>query len=160
MRVILSVLMFLLFTGCEKYEMVSEPFLTGGRWSFDSYRIEGINGIPESDTLCVSDLLIEKIINGSSITQNEFINTSKERRFIVGVTEWSFDNSSYSLSINDSSFLWVNYNDKRTIMTVDNNTSYPFYTDGNYAQTLTLKKSVWLPNLGKSVYVTIFFSRD
>ncbi len=158
MRVFLSILLVILFAGCEKYEMVSEPYLTGGRWTFNRFSIEGVN--VSNDTLCIDGFLIEKLLNQIPISPNEYQNTPDERRFIVGSTKWSFDNSSYGLYIDDSDdYLWVNFNDKRTLMTIDHNTSYTFQTEGNYALTLTLTKDVTLSN-GKSKRVLMYFSRN
>ena len=100
----LSLLFILtLFLGCEKYELVSEPNLTGGKWTLSDYRITLISAISgvtmvENDTICINNFaLMSYGSNGEIILSQDYNSTSIDRRFIVGKTQWEFDDNNRSL---------------------------------------------------------------
>ena len=99
----LSLLFILtLFLGCEKYELISEPNLTGGKWTLSDYDVIGISSnspyqILKNDTICISPWNNQTFVSGNILMKQNFDVTSIDRRFIVGKTQWEFDDNNRSL---------------------------------------------------------------
>lgn len=89
------------FTSCLTfYEEETSPkvYMGGGKFVFTDYKIIVISSISEveyikSDTICLSGFASE-YGDGETmkLTQN-YVNTPKDRRFIIGQTKWEFDGS-------------------------------------------------------------------
>ena len=108
-------LLFLLLSipllfGCEEFDSflyyteISEPHLTG-RWVFVDYEIQVISSISSvevipSDTVCINAFGDQSIVTGGIQMGQVYHATPVDRRFIKGVTQWEFDDNSYSLYVN------------------------------------------------------------
>ena len=103
MKKIIYLIGIITLFGCEKYEEISEPNLTGGKWVLSDYKltlITAISGVTmvENDTICVNNFaLMSYGSNGEIILSQDYNSTSIDRRFIVGKTQWEFDDNNYSL---------------------------------------------------------------
>ncbi len=91
-----------LMVGCETYDTISEPHLTGGKWTFVDYEIIPISSISsvsiiESDTVCVNSFTTQNILSNQIYMSQNYNNTSIDRRFIKSETMWEFDDSNRSL---------------------------------------------------------------
>jgi hypothetical protein len=94
----LLLFIFLSF-GCQKYEIVSPPNLTGGKWVFTGYDISLVSAISpvkiiKNDTICINTFNNQNFISGDVLMKQNYNNTSIDRRFIKGVTTWEFDGTS------------------------------------------------------------------
>lgn len=96
-KLILIVLSFL-FWGCEKYELITPPVITGGKWVFYDYEIVPISWISshqivKNDTICINSWNNQNIISGNIVMKQDYDVTAKDRRFVIGKTIWEFDGS-------------------------------------------------------------------
>lgn len=85
-----------LFWGCEKYELISPPTITGGKWVFYDYEIVPISWISpyqiiKSDTVCINSWNNQSFISGNIVMRQNYNTTAKDRRFVKGKTIWEFD---------------------------------------------------------------------
>lgn len=98
MRVILSILLIVLLTGCEKYEGVSYPttYMGGGKWIFVDYDVIIVSSQSEvqvikNDTICINSFTDQSTVSGGALMSQNYNNTAKSRRFIKNKTMWEFD---------------------------------------------------------------------
>lgn len=96
MRRILLLVISLLFWGCEKYELITTPVITGGKWVFYDYDVIPISSISsyqiiKNDTICINSWNNQTFVSGGILMKQNFDVTSKDRRFIKGKTTWEFD---------------------------------------------------------------------
>ncbi len=110
MKKLLFILLVVFLAGCQKYEQVSQPNLTGGMWIFTDYDIVVISSVSsvtvvKNDTVCVNSFSSQTIDSAAGVVvMSQMYNlTSLDRRFIRGKTKWEFDNSNYYLYCNFSS---------------------------------------------------------
>jgi len=85
-----------LFWGCEKYELITPPVITGGKWVFYDYEIVPITTISpyqiiKHDTICINSWNNQNFVSGNIIMRQNYQVTAKDRRFIRGKTTWEFD---------------------------------------------------------------------
>jgi hypothetical protein len=102
MKKLILLVIIPLFYGCEKYEMISEPHLTGGKWTFVDYEIIPISSISsvsiiKSDTVCINSFTIQNFVSNYVYVSQNYSDTSIDRRFIKGRTVWEFDDNNRSL---------------------------------------------------------------
>jgi hypothetical protein len=109
MKKVLILLAFVpLLFGCEEffvYDEISEPHLTGKPWTFVDYQIQVISSISEvdvvlNDTVCINAFGLQSMVNGDILMQQDFESTPVDRKFVKGVTQWEFDDNSYTVYIN------------------------------------------------------------
>jgi len=109
MKKLLILLAFIPFLfGCEEfiyYDEISEPHLTGKPWTFVDYQIQVISSISEvdvilNDTVCINAFGLQSMVSGDILMQQDFESTSVDRKFVKGVTQWEFDDNSYTVYIN------------------------------------------------------------
>lgn len=97
-----------LLFGCEEffyYNEISEPHLTGGAWVFTDYQIQVISSISDvevtlNDTVCINAFGLQTMTDGGILMKQNYNGTSVDRRFVKGVTQWEFDDNSYTVYIN------------------------------------------------------------
>jgi hypothetical protein len=99
-RFILFLVISLLF-GCEKYELLSSPNLSGGKWILFNYEIIPISAISpvtiiKNDTICINSFGEQSFVSGGILMKQNYLTTQKDRRFIKGRTTWEFDGPSQS----------------------------------------------------------------
>ena len=98
MRAILGILLVVLFAGCEKYEMVSDPvsYMGGGMWTFIDYDVVIVSSQSEvdvikNDTICINSFSDQSTVSGGTLMSQNYQKTSKSRRFIKNKTKWEFE---------------------------------------------------------------------
>lgn len=135
----LIVLLFLpLLMGCEKYDEVSVPRFTGGKWIFTDYDIVVISSISnisivKNDTICINSFNNQSFVSGHILMKQNFNVTALDRRFVRNKTVWEFDDNNRYLycdftNINGSlrpthDPFWVNVNENRNLLNVINQTN-------------------------------------
>lgn len=160
MKKIIGFLMLFFLTGCQKFEMISEPSIAG-KWLFYDYDIIIISApsdvtINENDTICINNFGVQSLIGNKILLKQNYGYTVEDRRFIRGKTIWDFDGPNQStffpLLINNvSSDIWANFKKpyfekEYTSLEISNNTlgnvtNYTFESSGvaqNYSKKLTL----------------------
>jgi hypothetical protein len=159
-KLFLILLIAPLFWGCEKYEMISEPSISG-RWIFTDYQIVKISSISpidiiKTDTICINAFNNQSFVSGGIIMKQNYNQTSPDRRFVIGDI-WEFDGApqatSYDLYVTNNTrsdqlkadfprpYLANEYSDLYVKnLTTGSYTSYTFSTDamGSLAKKLTL----------------------
>jgi len=109
MKKLLFLLLFIpLLFGCEEffvYDQISEPQLTGKAWTFVDYDIIVLRSISpveviQNDTICINAFGEQSYVTGGILMEQYFSYTAPDRRFIKGVTQWEFDDNSYTLYVN------------------------------------------------------------
>jgi hypothetical protein len=96
MRVFLSILLVILFAGCEKYESPTYPQLSG-RWVIDGVSFPNLGNNSQillSDTIILSQRVLTHIdSNGVGVfTQNwEDESIPWFDKFVIGTTVWEFE---------------------------------------------------------------------
>jgi len=116
MKKLLILFLFIPFLfGCEYenfvyYSEISEPHLTGKPWTFVDYKIQVISSISPveiiySDTVCINAFGEQSYVSEGILMQQYFNYTSHDRRFIKGVTQWEFDDNSFTLYIDGNTDL-------------------------------------------------------
>lgn len=138
MRKFLILLILPLLVGCEKYEEVSVPRFTGGKWIFTDYDIVVISSISnvsiiKNDTICINSFNNQSFVSGNILMKQNYQTTALDRRFIKNKTVWEFDNSNRYLYCNFGYIngslapthepFWVNVNENRNIINVINQTN-------------------------------------
>jgi len=147
--------------GCQKFEIISEPSVSG-KWLFYDYDIIVTSApsdviINENDTICVNNFGIQSLVGDKISLRQDYVNTVEDRRFIRGKTTWDFDGPSQStyfpLLINNIKSLdvWADFKKpyfekEYTLVKIINNklgnvTNYTFESSGigqNYSKKLTL----------------------
>jgi len=106
--IFLSLAMF--FWGCQKYEMISPPTISGGKWIFTGYDISLVSAISpvsivKNDTICINSFNNQSFISGNVSMKQNYDQTSIDRRFVKGITTWEFDGTAQSTRFP----LYVNY---------------------------------------------------
>jgi hypothetical protein len=101
MKRLILIFFSFLFWGCEKYELITPPVITGGKWVFYDYEIVPITTISpyqiiKNDTICINAWNNQTFVSGDIIMKQNYNATSKDRRFIVGGTTWEFDGTAGS----------------------------------------------------------------
>ncbi len=96
MKKIILLFFIPLLWGCEKYELITPPVITGGKWVFYDYEIVPISSISsyqviKNDTICINSWNNQTFVSGGVLMKQNFDATSKDRRFIIGKTTWEFD---------------------------------------------------------------------
>lgn len=108
-KLLLFLVLIPLFFGCEPffyYNEISEPHLTGASpWVFADYQVQVISSISDvevipNDTICINAFGLQRLVSGGILMEQNYNGTPVDRRFIKGVTQWEFDDNSYSLYIN------------------------------------------------------------
>ena len=135
---LLFLLLIPVLFGCEPffyYDEISEPHLTGGKWTFVDYEIQVISAISSvevipSDTICIMAFGNQSYVTGGILMEQNYNSTARDRRFIKGVTQWDFDDNSYSLYVNG------NYDNRHPV-------TYPNYMMKEYD-----KMSIFNDNIG------------
>lgn len=171
MKKLILLLFVIIFSSCEKYELVSEPSVAG-EWKLTEYYITIKTSIskteviyPLSDTICINGYTLQSKLNGDYYLKQDYNNTAIDRRFIKNKTMWLFSGPSQSnffeLYINkkyhniDAEFP-VPYLRKEYVDLVVKNgnngitTNYVFLTDGigqNYSKKLTLTSPIFYTDL-------------
>ena len=93
----LIILLFLPFIwGCEKYELITPPVITGSKWVFYDYDIIPISSISsyqiiKNDTICINSWNNQTFVSGGILMKQNFTSTTKDRRFVKGNTTWEFN---------------------------------------------------------------------
>jgi len=69
------------------------------------YEIQVISSISDvevtlNDTVCINAFGLQREVDGGILMQQNYNGTSVDRRFIKGVTQWEFDDNSYTVYIN------------------------------------------------------------
>jgi hypothetical protein len=98
MKRLFLILLSFLFWGCEKYELITPPVITGGKWVFYDYEIVPITWISshqivKNDTICINSWNNQSFVSGDIVMKQNFNSTARDRRFVVGRTTWEFDGS-------------------------------------------------------------------
>ena len=98
MKKILVIFLIPFLFGCEKYELISPPSLSGGKWILTDYDVTVISSISDvkvikTDTVCITSFNLQQITNNGIIMKQDYNNTQIDRRFIKGKTTWEFDGS-------------------------------------------------------------------
>jgi hypothetical protein len=124
--------------GCEKYDEVSVPRFTGGKWIFTDYDIVVISSISnisivKNDTICINSFNNQSFVSGHILMKQNFNVTALDRRFVRNKTVWEFDDNNRYLycdftNINGSlrpthDPFWVNVNENRNLLNVINQTN-------------------------------------
>lgn len=96
MKKLVLLLFVTLFWSCEKYELITPPVITGGKWVFYDYDVIPISTISsyqiiKSDTICINSWNSQNFISGNIVMKQNYQVTAKDRRFIRGKTTWEFD---------------------------------------------------------------------
>jgi hypothetical protein len=96
MKRLFLILLSFLFWGCEKYELITPPVITGGKWVFYDYEIVPITWISshqivKNDTICINSWNNQSFVSGDIVMKQNFNSTARDRRFVVGRTTWEFD---------------------------------------------------------------------
>ena len=107
-KLLFFLLLIPILFGCEPffyYDEISEPHLTGKPWTFVDYEIQVISSISDvevtlNDTVCINAFGLQREVDGGILMQQNYNGTSVDRRFIKGVTQWEFDDNSYTVYIN------------------------------------------------------------
>ena len=107
-KLLLFLVLIPLLFGCEEffyYDEISEPHLTGKPWTFVDYEIQVISSISDvevtlNDTVCINAFGLQRIVSGGILMEQDYNGTPVDRRFIKGVTQWEFDDNSYTVYIN------------------------------------------------------------
>lgn len=99
MKQILFIMLTLIFTSCEGLlkDETYDPiiYMGGDKWVLYDYDIiitSSISNVEivKDDTICINSFNNTKLINGKFHMTQNFYNTPKDRRFIVGKTTWEF----------------------------------------------------------------------
>lgn len=99
-RLIGLFLIALSFASCEMYNGDESGdayiYMGGGKWIFYDYDIIVISSISDvtvikNDTVCIGSFGDASAISGGFLMKQNFAMTSKERRFVRGVTKWEFE---------------------------------------------------------------------
>jgi len=106
-KLLFFLLLIPILFGCEPffyYDEISEPHLTGNPWTFVDYEIQVISSISSvevipSDTICINAFGEQSYVTGGILMEQNYNLTARDRRFIKGVTQWEFDDNSYTLYI-------------------------------------------------------------
>ena len=131
--------------GCQKYEQITIPKLTGGKWIFYDYDIVVTSSISsvsviKNDTICINSFNNQSFVSGDVIMKQNYQQTAIDRRFIIGKTLWEFDSNNKELYCEFSNQggslrpthepFWVNLYPTKNGLSVDNliNGGYTFYT--------------------------------
>lgn len=161
MKKILVIFLIPFLFGCEKYELISPPSLSGGKWILTDYDVTVISSISDvkvikTDTVCITSFNLQQVTDSGVIMKQDYKNTQVDRRFIKGKTTWEFDGSGntnfYELYCNYNQMpgvpkpnpFTVNlslYNKNLAIYNTTNGgaTNYTFRSnDVGYTRTLTL----------------------
>jgi hypothetical protein len=97
-----------LLFGCTEdffyYDQPSEPHLTGGKWTFVDYDIQVISAISpveviKSDTICIMAFGEQSYVTGGILMEQNYNMTARDRRFVIGQTQWDFDDNSFTLYV-------------------------------------------------------------
>ena len=101
MKKILVIFIIPFLFGCEKYELISPPSLSGGKWILTDYDVTVISSISDvkvikTDTVCITSFNLQQFTNNGVIMKQDYNNTQIDRRFIRGKTTWEFDGSGKS----------------------------------------------------------------
>ena len=107
-KLLFLLLLIPILFGCEPffyYDEISEPHLTGDPWTFVDYQIQVISSISDvevilNDTVCINTFGLQEMVDGGILMQQNYNGTSVDRRFVKGVTQWEFDDNSYTVYIN------------------------------------------------------------
>ena len=96
MRKISLFISLILLFGCEKYELITPPAVSGGKWVLYDYEVVPFNSISpydviKNDTICINSWNNQTFVSGGILMKQNFNNTSKDRRFVIGKTTWEFD---------------------------------------------------------------------
>lgn len=160
MKITKYFIVLILLSGCERYEMISPPKLTGGKWIFTDYEVIITNSISDAkliknDTICINSFNNQTFLSGNFLMKQNFEQTAIDRRFIKGKTIWEFDSNNYYLycdfyngigSIRPSHEpLWVNVYPFTKRISVDNTengsvTNYTYETNDYGASPPTIMK--------------------
>lgn len=145
MKNFVFLVMITLLFGCQKYEQITIPKLTGGKWVFYDYDIVVTNSISnvsviKNDTICLNSFNNQSFVSGDVLMKQNYQQTAIDRRFVIGKTLWEFDSNNkelYCEFTNQSGSLrpthdpfWVNIYPVKNGLSVDNsqNGGYTFYT--------------------------------
>ncbi len=167
MRRIICLIMVILLTGCEKYELPSNPqFNLNGRWDvvdidvvIDKVNYGSEVFVVNEDRAAVNNFLVTGInSNNQLMLTQDYFGTIINRRFDVSTTKWEFDYN--KLRIKDSgSDEWMEvwfpclYCKEQTIIETDYNgqkTPYTFDVDTKHSMpsnVLKLTSQVFYTNI-------------
>ncbi len=114
MKILRVLLLIPILMGCQKYELQTPPVLTGGKWFFYDFEIVQVSSISplsivKNDTICINSFNNQSFVSGNVLMRQNFNNTTKDRRFVIGKTAWEFDGtvgSSFLYLLTD----FVNFN--------------------------------------------------
>ena len=98
MKNLIFIIGVVLLTGCEKYELESNPvtYMGGEEWIFVDYDIVIVSSqsevqIIKNDTICINSFSNQSTVSGGTLMSQNYNSTSKSRRFIRNKTKWEFD---------------------------------------------------------------------
>lgn len=102
MKKILLIVISIVFWGCEKYELPSNPQLNlNGRWDVVKIKVvidkvnfnSHVTVLSETEA-AVTNFYIKRVLNDTTLLLGQdFNNTSVDRRFNIDKTTWSFENN-------------------------------------------------------------------